>query len=349
MNIAFYAGQCLPIHAFVLEERPLGGTETGVVRLAAALQQRGHMVTVFTSHDNPPPSLPRYVPHKHVMSFGSFDVVVVVQHIQALILRFPTSRVFYWTGDSFDQYSNYGLGDQRRVERIEKFLAVSKWHADTLCEQSGFPRSKAAVIGNGLYLPYFVGEEKRTRKRLIFTPSPYRGLKLVPESFKRLKELHPDCELEVFSGLAVYDRNGPFKGPEKLEFDRIAKQLTKLPGVSLRGNVTQRQLSREMMRAGIFFYPSTFFETCCISAMEAQAAGCPVVTSAHSALPETVGEAGVFISGEPGSPQYMERLVQETDRLLSDDEYWQRLSDAGKKRAEHMGWESVADRFEALL
>ena len=83
--------------------------------------------------------------------------------------------------------------------------------------------------------------------------------------------------------------------------------------------------------------------------MEAQAAGCPVVTSAHSALPETVGEAGVFISGEPGSPQYMERLVQETDRLLSDEEYWQHLSDVGKKRAEKMGWESVADRFEALL
>lgn len=327
----------------------MGGTETGVVRLASALQQRGHMVTVFTAHDSPPPSLPRYVPQRHVMNFGSFDVLIVVQHVQALMLNFPAERIFFWTGDSFDQYSNFGLGDLRQIQKIEKLLTVSRWHADSLCEHSGFPRDKAAVIGNGLYLPYFVGEERRVRKRLVFTPSPYRGLRLVPESYQRIRQAHPDCELAVFSGLSVYDRSGPYQGPEKAEYERVARRLQKLPGVTIRGNVTQRLLSRELMRSSIFYYPSTFLETCCISAMEAQAAGCAVVTSNHSALPETVGDAGVFISGEPGSPDYMNQLVEETVRLLSDDEQWERLSRAGKRRAESMGWDSVADRFEALL
>ena len=349
MNIAFYAGHCLPIHAYVLEERPLGGTETGIVRLAAALQQRGHMVTVFTSHNEPPPSLPRYVSHRQALNFGSFDLVVVVQHLQALILRFPAERVFFWTGDSFDQYSNFGLGDKRHADRVERFLSVSRWHADTICEQSGFPREKSFVLGNGLYLPYFIGEERRARKRLIFTPSPYRGLRLVPDAFRRIQQKHPDAEMHVFSGLAVYDRNEPFKGPERVEFERISRQLKTISGVTVHGNVNQRQLARELMRSGIFFYPSTFLETCCISAMEAQAAGCPVITSAHSALPETVGDAGIFIPGEPGSVDYMDRLVSETDRLLSDDSLWNELSQNGKRRAEAMSWDGVADRFEALL
>lgn len=48
MKITFVADACVPFHGRTLEEQPLGGTETAVIRLAAALSERGHEVTVFT-------------------------------------------------------------------------------------------------------------------------------------------------------------------------------------------------------------------------------------------------------------------------------------------------------------
>jgi glycosyltransferase involved in cell wall biosynthesis len=97
-------------------------------------------------------------------------------------------------------------------------------------------------------------------------------------------------------------------------------------------------------------YPNIIFETCCITALEAEAAGCPIVASANSALPETVGKAGMLISGEPGSEKYMNDFVAAVSSLLGDEQLWRACSEAGKGQVEQVyNWERVAERFEAEL
>jgi glycosyltransferase involved in cell wall biosynthesis len=350
MRIAFFAENCIPIHAGSLEERPLGGTETALIRLAEVLQNRGHEVTVFTSMNNPPSSQPRYLYSREVLRSGRFEVMVLVQDWTPAVMGAPGERIFYWTGDGFDQYANFGLGDKRAARKIEYLLTVSNWQADTLCEKSGFPRDKARLIGNGVHLPYFEGEEQRVRKRLIYTAAPYRGLTLVPKIYQALRERHPDIELHIFSGFSIYDRQTPFAGPLVNEYSRLKKSLEQLPGCVLHGNVNQGQLARELMKSSVFIYPNIIFETCCITAIEALAAGCPVVASAISALPETVGDGGFVIQGEPGSVDYLRAFSTAVDRLLADDNLWQEISAKARKRAKELySWEAVADKFEALL
>ncbi|MEZ4754985.1 MAG: glycosyltransferase, partial [Bdellovibrionota bacterium] len=100
----------------------------------------------------------------------------------------------------------------------------------------------------------------------------------------------------------------------------------------------------------ILFYPSKSPETCCITALEAQAAGCVVLSSHFGALPETVNDAGLLIRGTPGSPEYLNSYLAAADILLSDDQLLERLSNRGKERiAEHYHWDHVAERFEAVL
>ncbi len=350
MRIAFYAGGCLPIHARTLNERPLGGTETALIRLAELLQIRGHDVTVFTTHSAPPPSAPLYLPTDYVFKTGQFDLFVCVKDWRPAVSNAPGKRFFYWTGDGYDQYINYGLGDRRVVEKVEWFLAVSEWHKRTLCSESGFPEAQTAVISNGVNLPDFEGTEKRRRKKLIYTSAPYRGLTFVPKIFSEVLRRHSDAELHVFAGLSVYDTDEPFRGPYVADYDRIKRELSKLPNCEVHGNVVQYRLARELMSSSIWVYPNAIFETCCITALEAQAAGCAIVASANSALPETVGGAGETIEGHPGEASYQARFVDAVDRLLSDDALWEQYSGAGMRqvREEHT-WERVADRFEALL
>ena len=350
MRIGFYAGNSIPVHANSLEERPLGGTETALIRLVSELDKRGHEVIVFTSLKNPPQSKPQYIFHGRLLEMGKFDLLVVVQDWKAISYGASFDRAFFWSGDGWDQYANFGIGDLRIVKKFEKFLCVSNWQAKTICEKSGFPFEKTSVIGNGVHLPYFEGSEDRHRKRVIYASAPYRGLALVPAIFNELRKKHSDAELHVFAGMSVYDTEKKYDGPEAVQAQEIGKYLKTLPGVFVHNNVLQSQLAREMMRSSVLFYPNIVYETCCIVAMEAQAAGCPVVTSNVSALPETVGKSGILVDGVVGSPQYMRDCLSALDLLLSDDEMWKKLSKFCRNRAiESFGWEKVADRFEALL
>ncbi|RIL00057.1 MAG: hypothetical protein DCC75_14070, partial [Proteobacteria bacterium] len=214
----------------------------------------------------------------------------------------------------------------------------------------GFPLEKAFVIKNGVHLPYFEGQEQRNRKRLIFSSSPYRGLQFTPEIFGEIRRRHQDAELHVFSGLNIYDTQESFKGPLQSEYEKVAAQLREIPGCTVHGNITQKQLAREFMRSAVFFYPCAFPETSCISALEAQAAGCVCVTSAIAALPETVGDTGILVQGEPGSQEFTSACVNALDRVLSDDQLFERLSSAARAKVfADYSWQKAVDRIEQVI
>lgn len=350
MKIGIYAGKCIPIHATTLEERPLGGTEAGIIRLADELHRRGHEVLVFTTFRNPPPSKPTYFELDQVAKHGPFDLFITVKDWRPVFFGVSAKRFAYWTGDSPDQYVNFGIGDRRVCSRIDLFFAVSRWHAETFCAGTGFPLEKAHVIGNGVHLPHFEGEEVRIPTRILYASPPYRGLRHMPAILMEVRRRNPNLELHVFSGMNLYDTESPYQGPENEEMEKIFNVLRSIPGCVLHGNVKQSELAREFMKSSILLYPNTVFETCCMTALEAQAGGCAVVTSNLGALPETVGDAGFVIKGVPGSAEYQRDMIESVQAILNDHELFQCLSLNGKQRvAKHFTWERVAERVEQAV
>ena len=346
MRLAFYT-RTIPFHDRTVEDQPLGGTETGVVRLARELKKIGHEVVVFTTEATPPLSDPLYVPVSALGDLGRVDAFIGIRDWNFLFLPVEAQLRFLWTGDSPLQPFTRGLGDKRVSDHVDALLAVSSWHADNLCEASGFPRHKAWVLGNGIEPTYFEGEEQRVRKRLVYSSLPYRGLQLMPEILPRVIEAHPDVEFHCFSGFKVY-QDLAAEG-DKIDFDRTIAALSRYPQFHNHGNVPQAQLAREMMKSSILCYPNTFEETSCITAIEAQAAGCASVTSSLGALSETVGKAGILIGGEPGSSEYITQFVAAVSTLLSDDTKLDSYADAAKRQAERYAWSSIASRFSEFL
>lgn len=349
MKIVFYPQSCVPYNANTLDERPIGGVETGIIRLSFAMRARGHQVVVFTPDKNPPKSDPPFVPIAAAQQMGPVDVFIVIREWIPLVYNLPAKKKFFWTGDAFDQVHSFGIGDKRVAEIIDGALLISDWHADSLCKASGFPREKAYVIRNGVHLPYFEGSEERVRKRLIYSSTPFRGLQFLPSIYAELKKKHPDMEMHVFSAYKVYEGPRGYDARLEQQYEQLKQELQRLPDVYVHGNVLQKELAREFMKSSILAYPNTFAETGCITAMEAQAAGCAIVSTDLAALKETVGDAGVLISGEAGTPEYNKEFIEVTDRMLSDDEYWKGFSEAGRERAKTLGWDEVARRFEEYL
>lgn len=350
MRFLIVPSNCVPFHAYTLDERPLGGTETAAIRLSEALARLGNDVTVLTQYATPPPSNPSYIPFKDVLNIGAVDVLIAVREWFPLIAVSGCKKTFFWTGDSYDQPHNFGIGDRRIANKIDALLAVSHWHAKKLSHESGFPYEKCFVLKNGVYLPYFEGAEPRKRKRLIYSSTPYRGLKLVPPIYLELKKQHPELELHIFSGYGVYSGPNGYDKRAESDFAEFSNYLKKLPDCYLHGNVKQNELAREFMKSSVLLYPNIFEETSCISVMEAQAAGCVVVTSDLGALRETVGDGGIVVSGKPGSPDYMQDFTAATNSLLTDASLFDAYSSKAYQRARvHFDWNVVAKRFEDYL
>ncbi|RIL12441.1 MAG: hypothetical protein DCC75_00450 [Proteobacteria bacterium] len=350
MRIAIAANKCLPFHAASLEEQPLGGTETAVIRLAQQLAALSQEVSVYTGCQSPPPSVPSYFQLSKLEELKEVDILIAVRDWMQVFLPLKAKRRFFWTGDSYDQLPCIGIGDVRVHSRLDALLAVSSWHALTVSSRSGFPIEKTWVIRNGVYLPYFQGKETRHRKRLIYSSTPYRGLQLAPELYSALREKHPELELHIFSGYEVYGGAENYDKTAAKEFEALKARLSALPGCTVHGNRKQSELAREFMKSSLLFYPNTFEETSCMTAMEAQAAGCAIVTSDMGALPETVGDAGILVPGKPGSPAYNKAFIEAADQLLSDDNLFQRCSEIGIQRAKsEFDWGQVAARFLRFL
>ena len=79
-----------------------------------------------------------------------------------------------------------------------------------------------------------------------------------------------------------------------------------------------------------------------LTALEAMAAGVPVVASDRTALPETVGDAGLLT--DPDDPEAIAAAVA---RAIGPER--DRLAAAGPRRAASFTWDATAGRVDALV
>lgn len=353
MRFVFWPGESCPFHGLSLEERPLGGTETAIIRLAEALDELGHEVFVVTNFKNPPKTKPAYIPIKYLHQVGYADVFIIARGWREVFFLFQNriryKKCYFWTGDAFDNQHTYGIGDPRFYKNIDGLFPVSEWQAKTLCESSGFPWDKIFILRNGIKLAYFEGKEEKRHKRLIYSSTPYRGLIYLPEIYWELKRRHQDLELYVYSSMSIWSHQWPPSAGYDKDFQHTFEQLKSLPGCHVKNNILQKQLAREFMKSTILTYPSHFKESSCITAMEAQAGGCAIVTSHLAALPETVGDAGILITAPVGTAEYKDKFVEACDKILSDKELFQKLSKNGLERSRHFDWKSRAEELLLYL
>jgi glycosyltransferase involved in cell wall biosynthesis/intein/homing endonuclease/SAM-dependent methyltransferase len=86
----------------------------------------------------------------------------------------------------------------------------------------------------------------------------------------------------------------------------------------------------------------------CISSMEAQMAGLPIITSAIAALNETVGERGTLLQGDWLSSDYQDRFVKEVAKAMLHTKEEQR-SKLTAYACEHFNWKAVAQSWHTMF
>jgi len=218
------------------------------------------------------------------------------------------------------------------------------------------------VSRNGVDLELFSEVEKegirRDRNRLVFASRPERGLDvLLRDVMPAALARNPDLKLYI----AGYGNRAPewqtFYATCEALADRLGDRVVRV------GHLAKRDLYRLYFSAGACVYPTPspefagFREVSCITAMECQAAGLPMVSTATGALPETLAPGAGVLLDAPRCGKWqadsVDGFVGALDRLIRDDGAWEMASALGRDRARSLDWSDVCrdwlEQFERLI
>lgn len=118
-------------------------------------------------------------------------------------------------------------------------------------------------------------------------------------------------------------------------FKKVMAQAEQLPiEVTFTGYIEKSQIPFYLKAADICAVPSIFHETCCLSAVEAQAMGIPVIATKIGGIPEYISEKSALLIEY--DQQFVPRFAEGLEQLIHDDAFRDRLSkEALKGRNRH--------------
>ncbi|NJK60669.1 MAG: glycosyltransferase family 4 protein [Oscillatoriales cyanobacterium SM2_1_8] len=337
---------------------PLGGSQSAVCYLTAALAQRGVTVALVNHTTQEGEVLGVSCHHAERLPerfWQNFDAVVLFNESGlGLVLRealmeasapHPGPQLILWTQHDTNQPAMQALHDRLERTVYDRFVLVSEWQRQQYLQVFGLESARTQVLRNAIApslerLPA-IGEKEPL---VVYTSTPFRGLAELLSLWPAIHRDFPQARLEVFSSLKVYRQS---EAEDRAYFGELYDRCQQLPGVAYRGSIPQPELAQVLQRALILAYPNTFPETSCIAVLEALAAGCHVVTSALGALPETTGGWATLIA--PG-PTYGAQFVAAVGQILREAEAGRPHRDrqSAQTKADHT-WARRAAQWEAWL
>ena len=350
MKLLFASHQPVRFHVETPLHEPLGGTESCMVWLTRQLAANGHDVALMVQlPDGTPERLcgVRHLPLEHIAEAAGYDAVIAVGSLglaEQLKALAPRALHIAWLHALPDQPGMKLL--PAAAPFLDGVVFVSEWQRSVV----RFPGA-AHVIGNGIAPPFetlfATAEELAAAKqnRAAYTTTPFRGLNVLARAFAQAKIA---TMLDVWSGMRIYQS-------DDTPFASVYDEARMAPRLTLHPPIGQAELAQLLKPAAFLFYPSVYFETYCISALEAIAAGLKVISSDLGALPETtLGFAELMpVIGLPPETlvqNYAARLEQAEATFLADRRAFAEERFAQSREVvRRCNWRARAQEWEAFL
>lgn len=334
-----------------IDSKGLGGSETAAARLADALAQLGWVVTVYGDVDQGCHSQVIYRHHETFDPLAHRDVLISSRLPELFDRPINARHKLLWTHDT-------DFGDRltpERAQHIDHVLTLSDWHERHVRELYPFLDGKLEQVRNGIDFEHYTanGSIPKRKRRVVYTSSPDRGLDILLELWPQIRKRVPRATLE-FAYAPVYFEIAERDPVVAAHAQKIA-ELAKQPGVSSLGSLSQPAVAQLLRSSLVWAHPSfntphntPFFETSCIGAVEAQAAGCCVVASNWGALPETV-RVGALIDSDPREEMWRSCFVEAIVRALTNNDVQRDAQERGPAAVAGLGWAGVAEQITEIV
>jgi glycosyltransferase involved in cell wall biosynthesis len=236
---------------------------------------------------------------------------------------------------------------RRHAGDVDLFIATHEAYAERMAEFLAVPRDRVRAIRTPLDVALFRNPTPRPRSPFVIgylsSITPGKGLDLLVAAMSRLAEDGRDARLRVAG--KVLDKAYWRKVSRDVERTGLADRFEYVGEVSLSGKI------QFLRGCSVFSLPSRFAEARGLAAMEAMAAGVPVVVPDSGVFPEMIALTGGGLLAPPEDP---EAITQAIARLMDDPEEADRIGRAGAEGvAEHYAVEPIVDQtlqaYESVL
>lgn len=232
----------------------------------------------------------------------------------------------------FKQRAYLRLMQSYQLKTASKIIAVSKATKDDLVKKVGLDPEKIEVVYEGYdrekfkidtqvdsLIPYFL---------FVGTIQPRKNLERIIRAFAKIKDKNL-----VIAGLKGWLSDEIYKLPKKLGIESRVKFL---------GYVPDEKLPALYSGAEAFLFPS-LFEGFGLPILEAQACGCPVITSNISSMPEIAGKGAVYVD-----PYSVDDIVDGVIKCQMSNVKSQMIK-AGFENVKRFSWKKCAEETLKVL
>jgi len=244
-------------------------------------------------------------------------------------------------------------------KKLKKIFCLTEWHVDYFTQI--FPTLKNITI------PFYYGIDFQRFKqnseeiqmiikekyKFIYSSFPNRGLLQLLQMWPKIYDFQPLASLHIYS-----DIDGKWVNQVEGEMMKQIRQLFNLYNVEqnnmnifYHGWVNKKVLSEAWTTADIWFYPCTFKETFCLTALEAALTKTLVISNNLAALQNTVGQRGVVIEGDASQVEWQQKALIEINKYLDPEinhlkkEFYSDLIKKNYEWASSLSWESQANKL----
>lgn len=292
-----------------IQTRPTGGILTSLTLIPKYLASLGHEVYVFSE-------------------YGKNEVIDGVHYVE------PNTNIPKWDvavfnrnvlPEDFVKYSKsigakniWWLHDVVQLtylpdatyKTIDKIVALSDYCRETYSDFYSIPKEKFVVIPNGVDKTlWFPGPyESRDPRLWIMASAPIKGMLPVPSLYDNLKRHMPELDFRLFSNQSLHGK------PNQPEHDSFLRHMA-AKGARIQAPIPPRQLAELMRKAWCFVLPNSYPEICSNLLLQAQASGCPVLTSDIGANPEFIRNWETGVMTTKFKPHDLHAWVLEYSRL----------------------------------
>lgn len=316
LDIVFLLGDGMEIwNPETVKQTGIGGSELMAMEMAKRLA-KNNTVRVYAScgeakvYDGV-----QYLPTDQARGLTA-DVLIASRYGIFLGEDFCQAKLkLLWIHDVYAMQTNNEL-----MLKADRILTLSNWHKQLVQQVHHLHPDHIITTRNGIDASSRFENKDVIKKmyRCINASSPDRSWPVLLDMWPQIRKQVPDAELHLYYGFDNWKKGAANDSAQLALIGRLEKQIDSLgsQGVVYHGRVNQEELALAYLTAGVWVYPTWFSETSCISAMEAQAAGCHLITSPIAALTETCQVNTTFIEGEWTSKEYQDNFIKATVKAI---------------------------------
>ena len=228
-------------------------------------------------------------------------------------------------------------------QKLKGILCISEWHKNYFIEKLPSFKNITRSISYGIDLDTLPTETKQ-KNSFIYSSFPTRGLYWLLKMFPKIVEKYPDAKLNVFCNTKHHFA----QEVNKQMMDEIDIMLDEQKEyVTNHGWVPKNILREFWAKSHIWLYPCIFHETCCLTAYEAAATKTLAISNNLAALEESIGDRGICIPGNPETPEWRDKTLNEVFKVLESDSvsYYEDLINKNYEWVKNKKYEIVTQDF----